>query len=637
MQRTITTLTPLLTALALATPALADTNTSETAIPDLATLDTPVAAALAAVSDDVRAFDQHIDTLANPFFQGRVPGSPGSEFAKRYIEFYFHHAGLEKPFENTSTGDMSYRQPFAVGGRVSVATQSVAFATPDGHAHAFTAGQDYTATGLGSSGNVTGGPVFIGYSIANGPDGYTSFTDDTDLAGKIALMLRFEPMNDDGTSAFANRGWSSNASFNAKIGAVARYNPAAIIIANPPGSMDPRATRLLSPNAGGSPDTTVPVFHMTTDAADRLLQAADPEGRSINDFRALADNPDTARPIALAGELTLSAQLERQPLIAENIAGLLPGKGDLADQLIVVGAHFDHMGNGSFDTPTTLEDTYNGADDNASGTVGVIMLAQRMAEHYANLDDHTHARSILFIGFDAEESGLWGAEHYVNEPLVPLSNHHLMVNFDMIGRVTQNRISITGTRSAEGFRDMLAPHFENSGLDIVEPTNVSRRSDHAPFYYRGNMPVLFAIISPLHAEYHTAADLAWKINRTGAVKVIDLFENIVKDAATMPDQLVFAGDTTPQRPAARVFFGVVPTNVSDAETGVAFTQVVTGSSAAEAGIQPGDILIEWDGEPVDTVAEWREALREHNPGDTISLTIVRNGESIDLEATLRSR
>lgn len=628
------------TVLANAESPLVSPSPSERAAQTPPELISPIADALASVSDDIRAFDIHISTLANPFMQGRAPGSAGSEIAKAYLEYYFEQAGLTPPFESfesepaaVRTITKTYRQAFELGGRSEVTTQALTASGLDGmRAGLMLPGRDFNATGLGAEGAVSGGAVFIGYA-ASGKN-YDAFAPDPDLdlTGKVAVMLRFEPMDAEGRSQFTGGQWSSAADFASKLSAISGMNPEAVIIVNPARTADPRAGGLLPAGGGDRAMIDVPVFHMSSGAGDRLLSALDKGNRSLEQFQMLAD----AEPqiIELEGEIELRADIERTMLVPENVAGLLPGKGELADELIVIGAHFDHVGDGAFGTPQTLAQVHEGADDNASGTAGVLILADRFAKAYAELPDNADARSILFIGFDAEESGLYGAAYYVENPIMPMSDHVLMLNMDMIGRVENGGVALQGVPSAEDFDVWLQPFMDASPLQFNVASAVGSRSDHAPFYFEGNVPVLFAIIDPLHSDYHTVRDEAWKINRVGAVQVIDFFENIAAAAAIQPERLVYNAPPPPI-PQSRVLVGVFPQ--ASEEGGVALVQVTPGSAADEAGLREGDRIVTWDGVDVPDVDAWRRMLAEHDPDDMVDAIVIRDGESLQVSIKLRAR
>lgn len=599
-----------------------------------AELISPIADALASVSDDVRAFDMHISTLANPFMQGRTPGTPGSEYAKAYLEFYFSKAGLVPPFTGVDGGG-SFRQPFELPGRAEVVAQAMSASGVEGASVGdLVPGQDFNVTGLGTGGAVQGPAVFVGYSTGNAEYDAYAPDPDLDLTGKIALMLRFEPMDAQGRSRFTGGQWSDAASFNRKLGAVAERNPEAVIIINPTRSDDERATQLLPSGGGGRSLVDVPVLHMSADAGDRLVSTLDAQGRSLDAFQSLVD--DRPEIIELGGEIRLYADIARTTLIPENIAALLPGRGDLAHEYIVIGGHFDHTGNGGFGLPRTLAEIHAGADDNASGTAGVLILADRLSRTYAELPEGTDARSILFMGFDAEESGLNGAYHYVANPIAPIEDHVLMLNMDMIGRVVDGGLSLQGATSAEGFEEWLQPFMDASPLNFAVSQTVGRRSDHAPFYYEGQVPVLFGIINPLHNDYHTVRDEAWKINRVGAVQVIDFFENIAAAMALQPDRLLYAAPTAQTAvPRSRVIVGVQPQDTGG--TGVLLTQVSPNTSASEGGLAAGDRIIEWGGEEVTTLSGWVQLLARHEPDDRVDVVVIREGDRLETTLTLRAR
>lgn len=597
----------------------------------------PVADALASLPGDVRTFDLHVSTLANPFMQGRTPGSAGSEVTKAYLEFYFEQYGLVRPFAGAEGGEAggSYRQPFELAGRSRVVEQAMSAVSASGASGGFTPGRDFNATGLGGAGEARGQAVFVGYSTVTPEYDAYAPAPDLDLTGKVAIMLRFEPMNAEGRSRFTGGDWSGAAGFNGKLRAVAQRNPAAVVIINPPNTADPRSGGLLPAGGGGRSILDVPVIHMSSDAGDRLVSAMDTEGRSLATFQGLAD----AEPqiIELAGEVEIRAEIERTVLVPENVAGLLPGRGELADEFIVIGGHFDHMGDGSFSTPQTLAQVYEGADDNASGTAGMLILADRLAETYADLPEGVDARSILFIGFDAEESGLNGAYHYVANPIAPIEDHVLMLNMDMIGRIVDGGVTLHGVPSAENFEQWLRPFMDASPLTFSMPSAVSRRSDHAPFYFEGRVPVLFAICNPLHNDYHTDRDEAWKINRVGAVQVIDFFENIATAIALQPERPRYAppAPRAAAQPQSRVIVGVVPQSSEDG--GVLLADVSADSSASEGGLVAGDRIVEWGGRDVADVEAWRAMLAGHRPDDTVSVVVIRAGERHEATLNLRAR
>ncbi|MFG0274727.1 MAG: M28 family peptidase, partial [Phycisphaerales bacterium] len=533
-----------------------------------------VADALARLDAEQAAYHQTIVTLSDPFFEGRAPGTRGIEHAADYLEWRMTTAGLEPAISagadapGGAAGAMTFRQGFEVRGETIVNAADAAWSA-GGREVELELGEDWNPMGASATGDVTAPIAFVGYGIEEGEDGYTSFPDDDDLTGKIALVLRFEPMDDNGRSRWADEGWSNNAGLTEKILAPIERGAEAVIFVNAPGADDPRADRLFTTESTTfSTRFDQPVIAMTTDAADALVRAADPAGRSLLALRRLADE-GTAGVIDLsAGSVSIDVDLERQRVPTDNIAGVLPGKGALADEWVVLGAHYDHVGYGRYGsrTPNRRGEIHNGADDNASGTAGVLLAAERLKAQYDALPDGAEARSVLFLLFSAEEMGLLGARHFVSEPSIPIESITAMVNMDMIGRVRDDKLQVFGVETADGFRDWLEPRFASSGFDIEASGGGAGPSDHAAFYSEG-LPVLH-LFSGMHDVYHTPDDDYWTINVEGGVQVANFAADLVFDLAMLPERLTYhqaSQETTSTRAAARVRLGVVPGSYDETE------------------------------------------------------------------------
>lgn len=624
----------------------------------------PIATALLSNAEDVQIYNDHVVTLANPFMEGRLPGTRGMEIATEYFVHYLQEAGLEPAFDEVLIAEdgtevrrprSSWTQPFNLGGSREVVEQHLSAGT-----RKFAAGTDFNVLGLGEGGDVTGELVFVGYSVERGPDDYESFADGDDLTGKVALMLRFEPMSAEGTSLWSRTGaWSSRAGFNRKMRAIEDKNPAAVIVVNVPGADDPRINELIEAGGGGRAYIDGPVVHVSMEAGDELL-ASIGAGVTLADLRDEANVAGGVR--SLGGEVHVLGTIEETPLVARNVAGILPGKGALANEIVVMGAHLDHLGTGQFGSRGRAEERgqlHPGADDNASGSAAVLMLADKLAAYYAELGPDADARTLMFMGFSAEESGLNGSFHYVRNPIEPIEDHVLMLNFDMIGRITNKRLSVSGSNTGVGMNEWLQPLFEESSLEIVQPANMSGASDHTPFYQQ-EMPVLFAIIADFHDDYHTPRDISQKINRVDAVETIYLFENILRGAATRPQRFEFQSmsnrrerpdprevpiEEEPEEapepqvglPEIKVRFGIAPATYEDSRSGILVGSVTEGTSAHDAGVVAGDRLIKWNGDDIDDVMSWMGMLADHEPDDRVQVTVLRDDEEVVLWVTLKGR
>lgn len=633
--------------------------------------------------------------LADPFFEGRGPGLRGNTLAAEMLEFHMKRAGLE-PLFGTKSKDASgaeqveafssFRQAFPYGQKRTPVEQSLAVKAGDVEMK-FVPGVDFNVLGMSGKGNVTGPLAFAGYALPK-VDGqeYNSFTGEKDLEGKIAIVLRFEPMTDEGKSKLQAQGWSPRAGLEPKLRAAQNAGASAIILVNPPGADDPRVGRLENAESIASRTSMdVSVIMMSIEAADRLVKATDAQGRSLLDLRKAADNAGGVIDLPKA-QVSLAAAIERSPSLTENVGGVLRGRGALADEYIVIGAHFDHLGyggRGSRDA-TSNGQLHPGADDNASGTSGMLLLAYELAEAYKAAPADEPARSIIFLGFCAEEMGLIGSRYYVNNPPIEIGKHALMVNLDMIGRLRQDKLEVTGVGTAEGLEAFVTPYFENSGLKISARKGGMGPSDHQAFFDAG-VPVLF-FFTGLHGEYHLPTDVASLLNPDGAARIVDLVKRIVLDAAVMPERMAYTdndesrryerpgrgGEETPAGPTAvappasgpeaggagqgaaagaggpaqgpgpgmasmRVRFGISPGDYSGSEPGVLVGDVFPATSAADAGLKAGDLMTHWNGERVTSVEEWMPMLGKHNPGDKVKIKFRRDGQEMETEATLKGR
>ena len=616
---------------------------------DAATLD--LALVFEDLGQDARLWYQHVQTLANPYFEGRAPGTEGIKAAADYIEFYYRQCELEPAFVGeTEVNDelgggaptaawTSYRQPFFFG--MPGMPSTVKKAEASFNDQPLVDGEQFVVLGNSASLELSAPITFVGYGIDSGQDGYTSFDDQTNLAGRIAMVLRYEPLNDEGKSRWSLDRFSSHAGIGPKLQNLQKRGAAGIIMVNPPGAVDGQeGLEPLERSSRFGQSLEIPAIQVTSEVADQILNQADPDGRDLMTLRKLADNGEV-KTIDFRNDVhvSMAVEIDQGGYDTENVGGVLRGKGTLADEWLVVGAHYDHVGYGyTGSRPDNRGMLHPGADDNASGTSALLIIADRLSDAYKKAGDDANLRSIIFIAFSAEEAGLHGSRHYVNNPTVPLESIDMMFNMDMVGRLRSDELSVSGTGTAAEFDEILTPHFTSSGLTVATSPGGFGPSDHASFFGEG-IPVLF-FFTGLHPEYHTPADLSHTVNPAGAAKVIDLGEHIIMDLATREKSLTFVNASTadPQRnTGARVRLGVMPAYGEEVEAGVLIDQVFENSAAYEAGIRKGDVLLTWNGESLNDGAALMEKLRSHEPGDVVKLGIKRGEGSLTFDVTLRGR
>jgi hypothetical protein len=379
----------------------------------------------------------------------------------------------------------------------------------------------------------------------------------------------------------------------------------------------------------------IPVIQMTPKAANMMLKRG---GQSLSTLIEGADSGDeTAKRISNLMKLSIHTSLERAKLDTFNIGGVLPGQGDLADEWIIVGGHFDHIGYGYLGSRAPgVHAIHPGADDNASGTAAVLLLADRL-KHWAESNDEDR-RSILFLGFGGEEAGLHGSRHFVNNPSIDLANASAMINLDMVGRLRDNQLMLGGTGTATEFDDMLPGLVEPTGLTVVATRGGTGPSDHSSFF-NGGLPVLF-FFTGLHDDYHRPEDEGWTVDPEGGLRIVELAQEVIEAIATREDQLTFVDtqDSGPvRRTGAKVRLGIMPAYGADLETGVMAESVTKGTSAALGGVQAGDILLTWNGTELTGGRDLMTALKKHAPDDVVKLRVKRGDAIVPLTITLQGR
>ncbi len=317
-----------------------------------------------------------------------------------------------------------------------------------------------------------------------------------------------------------------------------------------------------------------------------------------------------------------------------NVIGVLPGHGRLAREVVVFGAHFDHLGMGTdgyarFSTDSAAENVvHNGADDNASGTTALLNTAALLARR-----ESTERRTFVFVAFTAEELGTIGSQYYVDHPTFPNEVTAAMLNFDMVGRMRGDSVVIGGVASAAELERTIDAVNADYDLVIAKQETPWGASDHYVFYNEG-IPVLH-FYTNTHSDYHSPGDDWEKINVAGIAKIAEFATDLGWEIATRPAALTLVSVPKPT-PAggARASLGSVP-DMGSSEGGLRLRGVTPGSAAQEAGLQSGDVIVQIGEIEVKDIYGLQEALTSYKTGQTVTIIFIRNGERMETEATLK--
>jgi Tol biopolymer transport system component len=581
--------------------------------------------ATGAFAQTATQIEKDIRTLAAPKMEGRGLGTNGIKLAADYIESRVRALGLQPAFGK------SYRQPFPVKTGVALGKNNHL----DG-----VAADDWAPLGFSSSGAFSGPVAFVGYGINAPPIGYDDFAG-IDLKGKVAFMLRYEPQEKDDASPFDGRKPSRWSAMRYKVLQARERGAVAVIFAT--GTVQDDGKDKVPPLTNDGPESPagIPVLQVKASLAEKWV--GDPStgsGQSIAKFQNDVDRDLQPRSRVLAMTLTGATDVVPTNAEGENIAGMLPGKGALANEIVVLGAHYDHLGyGGEGSLKPNVKAIHPGADDNASGTAGVLSAAALVRDALKNVASH---RTVVFVLFSGEERGIAGSGYLVQHP--PFAMDHVvgMVNLDMVGALREDKVMAFGTDSAPEWHALVDSSAAGSNLKLTESGDGYGPSDQTSFYAM-KVPVLH-FFTGAHERYHTPEDVADAVNFAGEERIVAVVAKVVAGVAR--------GETTPHYARAQsapamqgdsrgygAYLGTVPDySAMDATTGgVLLSDVRPGSPAEKGGIKGGDRIVDIGGTRIENLYDMTFALQDHKPGDTVDIIVIRGGQRTTLRTTLSQR
>lgn len=570
---------------------------------------------------------QDIKTLSAPNMEGRGDGSKGLTRARDVLVHRYASLGLEPK------GTSGFLQPFDIITGAELTSGNLFEVEGAGAKQSLRLREDYVPFAFSAAGKAKTGLVFAGYGITAEEWKFDEYKG-LDVKGRIVVILRKEPAF---ATANAPKGEpSSHGDLIGKAILARKHGAVAVIVVN--GKTGKGEEDLLPRfgGDGGQEDIGIPIVQVKNDLAAQWFKSA---GQDLLALQSKIDESGDSASFSFPDSLrvTLDTGIKKKHATVNNVLAYLPGK---SDEYIILGAHYDHLGRGEYGgslAPSLIGQFHPGADDNASGTAGLLELARILSPLKGQLP-----RGILFSSFAGEELGLLGSAAWVRQPTLPLDKAVAMINMDMIGRVAKNTIYIGGVGTAADFRSILEKGVAQTGLTAEYSESGYSSSDHTSFVVK-QIPVLF-FFSGLHSDYHKPSDTWDKIDPKSAVHVVDLVADTGVHIDELPARPPFVtvveshptGSGSGSGSGYGPYFGSIP-DFGQVETGVRFSDVRPGSPAAKAGLKGGDTMIQFGDQQIKNLYDFTAVLRGSKVGDVVDVTVLRDGKPLTVKVTLEQR
>lgn len=564
---------------------------------------------------------EHVRILASDSCGGRGPATMGIEKAATYITKHFAEYGLQP------AGRVAYADTFSLTTGVKLGAQnSVVFEVVIERPGVpldktkptklgWKLGSDYQPWGFSESGTVAGEVAFVGYGISSAT--YDDYKD-INVKDKIVIVLRGLPK-----WAEKDEALKQSASLRAKATLARDKGALAVAFVNERGDSADVLARFgldrLGKNSG------IIALQVRRTPCSKIFP---PKGMSL--FTAETTIEQTKKPQSFVfanTRATVVTSLAFEEGVTQNIVGIVRGTDpSLAGEYVVVGAHYDHLGMGDENSlaASTTPSIHYGADDNASGTAGVIELAARLARNPGK-------RSVIFMTYSGEEKGLLGSKHWVSNPTIPLTSIVAMINMDMIGRLKDGKLNVQGLGTSSMWPAIVDSAKKNLPLVVSTTADGFGPSDHSSFTGKG-IPVLF-YFTGLHSDYHRPTDTWDKVNADGEALVLTMVERslrLITDAPSRPDFTKGADKPAANQSssiALKVTLGVIP-DYSDDPQGLRLTGVKPGSPAEKAGLTGDDIMTKLGNTQIKNIYDLMTALGTFKPGDVADVQFIRDGKTL---------
>lgn len=538
-------------------------------------------------AQDIQVAKRTIPYLASDALEGRFPGTPGDSMAMQFIESEFEAFGL-------NTFDFGYRQEFDIVTEIRASDECYVH----WNAQELEISRDYLPLSYSGAEPLDADVVLGTKELLK--------SEDTDLDGSWVLVL----LDDDEGSIPDYRDMID-------IGIQARLRDAGgLIVSYMFDVTDSTEFYPLQYNRSFA-SISLPAIQVSRDVIAESLEGCD---AALSDV-VMSEDINKVPDIDL--QVDAQVKIDKFETTTANLAGWI--EGDNADEWIVVGAHYDHLGYGGYGSGSRTPERYdihNGADDNASGVASVLMLA----DHYA---EHPPGVNIAFVLFGAEEQGLLGSKYFVDNMPFETDKVKTMLNFDMVGRMEDSVLSIIGTTTAEEYQDILS-ECDGDLLKLKLRKGGYSGSDQAVFYSE-KLPVLF-FFTGLNEDYHTPDDIESKINYEGIDMLchlcVDLLDTLFLPETTLTYQEVKSSKKRKHGDKMKVKLGIMPDMTGESDNGMRVDAVISGGVADKSGLLKGDIITKIGDDEIENIYDYMKIMSRFEEGSKTQIVVIREGESM---------
>ncbi len=573
----------------------------------------------------------HVQTLASEKLEGRMAGSAGERLAAEYIARELARIGAAP-----LPGQASVFQTFEFTAGTKDAGSTLTVTTASAAPQRFASSEHVQALSFSDSAEATGPVVFAGYGLVVPESqnfGYDSFAG-LDVKDKVVLVLRYFPEDaDQKTRAILAR----YSDLRYKAMAARQHGAKALVVLTGP----------RSPNAGA----TIPMTFDTALAGSGIVAASISAdvgraifaGASDKNLEAVQKDLDSGNP-HVAGfaipnvTIAIKSAVQRETQRGRNVVAFLPATTPTTGvdrPWVALGAHYDHLGRGGHgNSLADKEETgriHYGADDNASGTAAVLAIAEALSKE-------PRRRNVLVGFWSAEEIGLIGSNAFVSKPPVPAGQLAAYLNFDMVGRMVDNKLTVQATGTSPVWARILEQANVAAGFDLVLQPDPYQPTDVASFN-QASVPSL-SFFTSTHTDYHRPGDTPDKINYEDLDRVVDFAAAIVKRIGDSPDAPAFTKVEQPTNTAGRaglrVFTGTIPDYATDVK-GLLLGGVIGGGPAEKAGLQKGDVIIEIAGQTIANIYDYTYALELLKIGEPAKIVYMRGDKQFEAQLVPAAR